>query len=88
MNKADEERIRAGEAKLLLENKYLNEAFDVCEKSILSQMDIVKPSQTELHTALVMHWQILKAVKAYLYRVIETGDMALMQIAAEKRKLR
>lgn len=85
MNTLDSERIRAGEAKLLLENKLFNEAFDACELSILDQMNEVKVRDTDMHSALIMARQSLHAVKQYMLRMIETGEMAKLQLAEQNK---
>lgn len=86
MNQLDTERIRAAEVAQLLENKYFKEAIDAVETSILDQMDQVSARDAEMHTRLIITRQCMNALKAYLHRVIQTGDMAKMQIAQAKKK--
>jgi len=76
-----EQEVRAGdEVKRLLEHPYLKEAFEAAENSILEQMDEVKLRDTEMHTRLIMAKQTLGAVKRYLSRIVETGEIAKLQL--------
>ena len=79
-NQLEAERLRGAEVKQLLENKYLKEAFDAAEQSILSQMDEVSLRDTEMHTRLILAKKTVNSVKRYLQQVIETGQMADMQL--------
>lgn len=70
----------AGEVKSLLDNKYLKEAFGAAEKSILEQMDEVSLRDTDMHTRLILARKTLFAVKHYLESMIQTGEMANLQL--------
>jgi hypothetical protein len=74
------ERIRGAEAKQLLDNKYLKEAWDAAERSILDQMDEVNLRDTDMHTKLIMARKVLTSVKKYLERMVQTGEMATLQL--------
>lgn len=74
------EHLRGAEVKQLLENKYLKEAFDAAEQSILSQMDEVSLRDTDMHTRLILARKTINSVKRYLQQVIETGEMADIQL--------
>lgn len=84
MTTLNDERIRAAEAAQLLENPLFKQAFDAAEKSILDQMDEVKMRDVEMHTRLILAWQVLGIVKGEIARFVNTGDMAKMQLAAKK----
>lgn len=79
-NQLESEHLRGAEVKQLLENKYLKEAFDAAEQSILSQMDEVSLRDTDMHTRLILARKTINSVKRYLQQVIETGQMADMQL--------
>jgi len=84
-NQLESERLRGADVKQLLENKYLKEAFDAAEKSILSQMDEVSLRDTDMHTRLILAKKTINSVKRYLQQVIETGEMADIQLNEPNR---
>lgn len=76
-----EKEIRRGDdVKRLLENKYLNEAFEAAEKSILEQMEEVSMRDSDMHTRLILARKTLYAIRRYLERTVETGEMAKLQL--------
>ena len=79
----DEEIRRANEAQQLLNNSYLKAAFEAVEKSVLDQMDEVSLRDVDMHTRLIIARKTIHAVKRFLERHIETGELAKLQI--EKR---
>lgn len=84
-NDLESERLRGADVKQLLENKYLKEAFDAAEESILSQMDEVSLRDTDMHTRLILARKTINSVKRYLQQVIETGQMADIQLSEPNR---
>lgn len=84
-NQLESERLRGADVKQLLENKYLKEAFDAAEQSILSQMDEVSLRDTDMHTRLILAKKTINSVKRYLQQVIETGEMADIQLNEPNR---
>lgn len=84
-NQLEAENIRGAEVKQLLENKYLKEAFGAAEQSILSQMDEVSLRDTDMHTRLIIARKTINSVKRYLQQVIETGQMADIQLNEPNR---
>jgi len=81
----ESERLRGAEAKQLLENKFLKEAFDAAEKSILDQMDEVNIRDVDMHTRLILARKTVASVRRYIERVIETGQMAELQLQEPNR---
>lgn len=79
------ERLRGAEARQLLENKFLREAFDAAEKSILDQMDEVSLRDVDMHTRLILARKTVASVRRYIERVIETGQMAELQLQEPNR---
>ena len=84
-NQLESERLRGAEVKQLLENKHLKQAFDAAEQSILSQMDEVSLRDTDMHTRLILARKTINSVKRYLQQVIETGEMADIQLHEPNR---
>ena len=81
----ESERLKGAEARQLLENKFLKEAFDAAEKSILDQMDEVNLRDVDMHTRLIMARKTVASVRRYIERVIETGQMAELQLKEPNR---
>lgn len=67
-------------AKQLIENELFQEAFKAAEQSIMHQMDRVPIKDAEMHTRLILAKQMLVAVQQYLETVIDTGDMAEINV--------
>lgn len=76
----ENEVLRAAAAKQLLDNKYLKDAFEAADKSILDQMEEVSLRDKDMHTTLIMARKNLHAVQRYLYTMIETGKFAEIQL--------
>lgn len=76
----EQERARGAAAKNLLENKYLKEAFEAAEKSVLEQMDEVSLRDTDMHTKLIIARKTVHSVRRYIERVIQTGEVAHLQL--------
>ncbi len=81
----ESERLRGAEAKQLLENKYLREAFDAAERSILGQMDEVSMRDTDMHTRLILARKTVASVRRYIERIVETGELAELQLKKPNR---
>jgi len=76
-----EQELRDGnEVRRLLEHPFLKEAFEAAEASILDQMDEVSLRDQDMHTRLIMARKTLHAVRKYLQRVVETGEIAKLQL--------
>lgn len=76
-----EQEIRRGdEADRLIKHPLLKEAWEAAEKSILEQMDEVSMRDTDMHTRLILARKTLNGVKRYIERVIDTGEMAKLQL--------
>lgn len=76
----EQEQKRGKEASQVLNNKYLKEAFEAAEKSVLEQMDEVSLRDSEMHTRLIIARKTVNAVKRYIERVVETGEIAKLQL--------
>jgi hypothetical protein len=71
---------RGAAAKQLLDNKYLKEAFEAAEKSILDQMDEVSLRDTDMHTRLIVARKTVHSIRRYIERFVETGNIATLQL--------
>lgn len=80
-----QERIRGADARNLLDNPLLKEAFKAAEDSILEQMDDVSMRDTDMHTRLILARKVLNSVKRYIERVVETGQLADLQVNEPNR---
>jgi len=76
----EQEQQRGVSAQQLLNNKYLKEAFEAAEKSILDQMDEVSLRDSDMHTRLIIARKTVHAIKRYIERVVETGTIAKLQL--------
>ena len=83
----ESERLRAAEVKQLLDNKFLKEAFEAMEQSILKQMDEVTLRDTEMHTRLILARKTLSGINRYLELIVQTGQLAELQLK-EPNKLK
>lgn len=76
----EQEQQRGTEARQILNNKYLKEAFEAAEKSILDQMDEVSLRDDDMHTKLIIARKTVSAIRRYIERVVETGEVAKLQL--------
>lgn len=76
----EQEQQRGVAAKQLLNNKYLKEAFEAAERSILDQMDEVSLRDSDMHTKLIIARKTVSSIRRYIERVVETGDVATLQL--------
>lgn len=76
----EKERIDGEAARQLLTNKQFKLAWQAAENSILSQMADVQMRDTEMHTRLIMALQILHNVRHHIETVLQTGEMAEIQL--------
>lgn len=79
-NQLELEQQRGVEARQVLNNKYLKEAFEAAEKSILDQMDEVSMRDVDMHTRLIIARKTVQAVRRYIERTVETGEIAKLQL--------
>lgn len=79
----DQERIRGQDAKQLLQNPVLKEAFESTERQILEQMKQVKPSDERMHTRLIDAYKLLHTIRGHIEKRIQTGQLAELQLEKE-----
>jgi len=87
MNETNESRvIRANDAKVLLENKILQESFKAVGEHIDRVALSCDPDNKERAQRIILSKQILASIIREIERVIEDGEMAQVQISEiEKR---
>lgn len=76
----EQEVIDGNEAKRVLDSSAFKQAWIAAEFSILSQMADVKMRDTEMHTRLILALQVLNGVRRHIETVLETGQMADVQL--------
>lgn len=79
-NELEKERIDGEAARQLLGNSQFKLAWNAAENSILEQMAEVSMRDAEMHTRLIMALQVLQNVRVYIERVLQTGEMAEIQL--------
>lgn len=82
----EEARIRANEAKQLLENPLLVSAFEAVAGYLEAKTLGCDPDNKDAAQRLILSKQILAAIKREIERVIENGVVAEIQIAQLERK--
>ena len=83
----EEEIIRAGEARGVLDSAIFNEAKTKILDGIYSQMAKVPLTESEMHTRLIITLQIWNHLESYLKNIQETGRIADFQLQQQKKRL-
>jgi len=76
----EQERIDGELARQLLDNQLFKQVWARAEQSIIDQMSEVKMRDVEMHTRLILALQTLHSVRRHIEIVMETGQMADMQL--------
>jgi hypothetical protein len=79
-------RHRAKEAKELLENKLLIEAFSAVEAAIQSNALMCDPDNKEKAQRIIISQQLLAGIKRELTRIVQDGTIAEVQLEEIERK--
>jgi hypothetical protein len=74
------EIVRGEEARLLLENPLLVEAFESVRKGIVSGMTSSAMGDEKTHNRLVIALQLLHQIEKQLKDHVDTGKMAQIQV--------
>jgi hypothetical protein len=80
MSTPEDRRIRGNDARHLLDNALLKEAFAAVGEYIDSQALSCQPDDAARAQRIVISKQLLAAIKREIVRVIEDGDVAEVQI--------
>lgn len=83
---ADEEIIRAGHAREILDSALFQEARTHIASQIRAQMEKAPIADQQLHTRLIMMLQLWRALEAYFEQIAETGKLAEIQIEQERAR--
>jgi len=81
--KRREEQNRGERAKTLMRDPLITEAFDVLEEKYISQWKDSSSSLDERETLFQMY-QALMVVRGHLIEVIETGDLAKLELDSQR----
>lgn len=76
MSDLEQQRIRGEQAKQLLENTILREAFEKVGDSIEKQAATCDPDNAEKARRIIIAKQLLAGVEREIYRVVQDGDIA------------
>ncbi len=80
MSTPEHRRIRGNDARQLLDNSLLKEAFAAVDKYIDDQALSCQPDDEKRAQRIVISKQLLAAIRRELVRVVEDGDVAEVQI--------
>jgi len=87
----EEEVVRGGEAKRVLENPMYQEAVENVREGIYSLMQRSAMGDEKTHNRLVIALQLVSQIEGHLKMVMQTGKMAEMQtsdgIVARMRRM-
>lgn len=84
----EEATFRAEDARQLLDNKMLQEAFSAVADYIDQQALSCEPDNKERAQRIVLSKQLLAGIKREIYRHVEYGQVANIQLAQlEKKKI-
>lgn len=79
-------RIRGEDAKSLLNNRLLRDAFKAVADHLEAQALACDPDNKDKATRIVIGKQILAGIEREITRVIEDGEIAQIQLAEIERK--
>ena len=82
----EEEVIRAGHAREMLDNALFKEMREHIRSRIDAQIVAAPISDQTLHTRLVMMAQLWHAIEQWFQQVADTGELAGIQIEQERQK--
>lgn len=80
----NDEIVRGEEARILLENPLLIEAFDSVRKGIVSGMTSSAMGDEKTHNRLVIALQLLNQIEKQLKDHVDTGKMAALQLQQDQ----
>jgi hypothetical protein len=81
----EEELIRAGQAREVLDSVVFKEACARIEESLAEQRRRVPMRETDMHTRLILTEQLWSNLKDYLEQTAQTGKFAEFEIERRKR---
>lgn len=82
----EEELIRAGHAREILDSTLFKEMRTHIKSKIEAQITTAPIIDQNLHTRLVMMAQLWRAIEQWFEQIAETGKMAEIQIEQQKRR--
>lgn len=82
-----DEILRGQDAKRILNEPLYQEAFLLVKDGIVNAMSSSPMGDAETHNRLVISLQVLEQIKRQLQQVMETGQMAEIQVKEKKNFL-
>lgn len=82
----EQDQFRAEDAKQLLENKMLKDAFDAVSGYIDQQALACEADNKDRAQRIVISKQLLAGIRREIYRHIESGQVASIRIAGLEKK--
>lgn len=79
-----EEIIRAGEAKQIVESALWLEACQFIDQSLAAQRQAVPLRETEMHTRLIIAEQVWVKLKDFFQQIVDSGQMAEITLANQR----
>lgn len=79
-------KFRAQDAKQLLENPLLVEAFQAVENALLLASTSCEPDNKDKAQRIIISHQLLAGIKREITRIIQDGDIANVQLSEIEQK--
>jgi hypothetical protein len=83
----EEEIVRAGEAKRIIESAMWQEAIRHIDGSLAAQRQAVPLRETEMHTRLIIAEQVFVKLQEFFQQIVDTGQMAEITLANKRSAL-
>lgn len=85
---ADQRRIRANEARQVLENRHFREAWEAMSEYVEAQAESCDPDNKDKAARIVITKQLLRGIRRELERKLEDGYMAEVELVEMQRRNR
>lgn len=79
-----EEIIRAGQAKEIVQSALWAEACEHIEESLAAQRQAVPLREVEMHTRLIIAEQVWVKLKDFFQQIVDSGQMAELTLAKQR----
>lgn len=74
------------EARRVLQSEAFIGAFEAARKHLCGELSALKPHDEKGREKVVDRWQALDDIERYFRRTIETGEVALKELEATRRR--
>lgn len=82
----EQERLRAGEARQMLDSALFQAARNDLEEKLAQLRRTVPISSTEMHTRLILMEQLKEQFFGYFEQIAQTGKLADIQLEQERKR--